>query len=65
MRVLNFITFYLLLLLSCNTSYDPSNEISVALEINGEGNNGEVLGISSNIYKRDSQTVQLELKFNL
>ena len=28
-------------------------------------NNGESLGISSNIYKRDSQTVQLELKFNL
>ena len=42
MRVLNFFTFHLLLLLSCNTSYDPSNEISVALEINGEGNNGEV-----------------------
>ena len=28
-------------------------------------NNGEVLGISSNIYKGDLQTVQLELKFNL
>tara|TARA_B100002052_G_scaffold298400_1_gene331777 strand:- start:1682 stop:2797 length:1116 start_codon:yes stop_codon:yes gene_type:complete len=42
MRVLNFFTFHLLLLLSCNISYDPSNEISVALEINGEGNNGEV-----------------------
>tara|TARA_Y100000768_G_scaffold380854_1_gene358618 strand:+ start:756 stop:1361 length:606 start_codon:yes stop_codon:yes gene_type:complete len=28
-------------------------------------NNSELLGISSNIYNPDSQTVQLELKFNL
>ena len=28
-------------------------------------NNGESIGVSSNIYKRDSQTVQFELKFKL
>ena len=41
MKVLNII-YPLLLFISCTTSYDSSNEISVVLEIYGEDNNGEV-----------------------
>ncbi len=41
MKVLNII-YPLLLFISCTTSYDSSDEISVVLEIYGEDNNGEV-----------------------
>ena len=41
--------------------YDHIYQINYAYLMN----RGKSLGLSSNIYKKDSQTIQLEFKFNL